>query len=116
MQLVVITSPQSTPNEAQLCKRMHELGLRRLHLRKPAWSKSEAVTFLSRLDEGTLRSVVLHDWHELADKFPVQVRSAKAAIQHSLLTSAIHCHKNVRRACIILKRCALVSLYKQDLL
>ncbi|KAL3160574.1 hypothetical protein ABBQ32_010512 [Trebouxia sp. C0010 RCD-2024] len=69
---MVITSPLMMPNEPQLCREMCQLGLPRLHLRKPGWSKSEAATFLSRLDEGTLRSVVLHDWHELADKFPVK--------------------------------------------
>lgn len=113
MQLIVITSPHSTPNEAHICREMHQLGLPRLHLRKPAWSKAEAVTFLARLDEGTLRSVVLHDWHELADEFPVKVRSS--LISHSLLSSACCPDQNVRRECIILKRRALVPLYKQDL-
>ena len=73
MQLIVITTPLKTPNEPQLCREMCQLGLPRLHLRKPGWNKSEAATFLSKLDEGTLRSVVLHDWHELADEFPVKV-------------------------------------------
>ena len=97
-----------------MCREMHQLGLPRLHLRKPGWSKADAVTFLSRLDEGTLRSVVLHDWHDLADEFPVKVRPSP--IRHSLLSSACYySHHNVRRACIILKRRALVLLYNQDL-
>ena len=92
---------------------MHQLGLPRLHLRKPAWSKSEAVAFLSRLDEGTLRSTVLHDWHELADEFPVKVRSGK--VYSPLTSGCFHSDKIIRRACIIQKRLALVPLYKQGL-
>lgn len=73
MQLVVVTSPNKTANEARLCMDMHKLGLSRLHLRKPGWSKSDAANFLSQLDASTLKSLVLHDWHDLAGRFSVKV-------------------------------------------
>ena len=73
MQLVVITSPTSTPHEAVLCNQMCHAGLRRLHLRKPGWKRADASSFLSELDDRTVRSVVLHDWHELVTEFSVKV-------------------------------------------
>lgn len=72
MQLVVITSPTSTPHEAVLCNQMCHAGLRRLHLRKPGWKRADASSFLSELDDRTVRSVVLHDWHELVTEFSVK--------------------------------------------
>ena len=85
MHLVVITSPTSMPHEIHLCNRMHQAGLKRLHLRKPDWDRADAYSFLSRLDQGTLRTVVLHDWHELATDFPVKV----AAVAMSALSPSI---------------------------
>ena len=46
-----------------------------LTLTKATWSKSDAASFLSELDASTLRSLVLHDWHDLAGSFPVKVVS-----------------------------------------
>ena len=85
MQLVVITSPTRTPNEVSLCKAMHRAGLQRLHVRKPQWGREDACSFLSRLDQATLETVVLHDWHELAADFPVKVaHSALSAVSRQL--------------------------------
>ena len=75
MHLCVITAPHKVPNEAQLCNDMRKLGLTRLHLRKPGWTKLEAASFLSQLDTGTVDSVILHDWHDLAEEYPVKVLS-----------------------------------------
>ena len=85
MQLVVITSPTHTPHEVSLCNAMHRAGLQRLHVRKPEWGRKDACSFLSRLDQDTLGTVVLHDWHELAADFPVKVtKSALSAVSRQL--------------------------------
>ena len=42
MQLALITSPNHVSGEAALCNKMTAVGLRRLHLRKPTWSRDDA--------------------------------------------------------------------------
>ena len=93
MRLVVITAPTSTPHEANLCNRMNQAGLRQIHLRKPEWNTQQARDFLCSLDDSTVQSVVLHNWHELTAEFPVKVSGSLLRFR------CLHCTGSAMACC-----------------
>lgn len=71
MNLYVITSEVELPNEHRLIVRLFELGMERLHIRKPTMDRETMYRYLSALPEKWHRRLVLHDHHELACEFEV---------------------------------------------
>lgn len=69
MKLIIITSPAPVAGEISILSELCSLGVYRIHLRRPTWSLSQTKEFLSQLPEECLRSIVLHDHHELVHKF-----------------------------------------------
>ncbi|MFV0398781.1 MAG: thiamine phosphate synthase [Bacteroidales bacterium] len=71
MNLYVITSEVELPNEHRLIDRLFELGMERLHIRKPTMDRETMCRYLSALPEKWHSRLVLHDHHELASEFEV---------------------------------------------
>ncbi len=71
MNLYVITSEVELPNEHRLIDQLFELGMERLHIRKPTMDRETMYRYLSALPEKWHRRLVLHDHHELACEFEV---------------------------------------------
>lgn len=94
MNLYVITSEVELPNEHRLIVRLFELGMERLHIRKPTMDRETMYRYLSALPEKWHRRLVLHDHHELACEFevggihlnrrnPIAVKSFRGSVSRS---------------------------------
>lgn len=71
MKLYVITAEEELPNEQSRIEHLFELGLERLHIRKPTMDREAMCRYLSALPERWHCRLVLHDHHELATEFEV---------------------------------------------
>jgi thiamine-phosphate pyrophosphorylase len=69
--MVLISSPRMRSGEASDLEEMFELGLERLHLRKPDHSAKDVSKILDKLPEKCLRRVVVHRVPELLDQYPL---------------------------------------------
>jgi thiamine-phosphate pyrophosphorylase len=69
--MVLISSPRMRSGEASDLEEMFELGLERLHLRKPDHSAKDVSKVLDKLPEKCLRRVVVHRVPELLDQYPL---------------------------------------------
>lgn len=72
MTLVVISSPDTFKAEADQVNALFAAGMQRFHLRKPGAGLAAVNALLSAIDPQYLQDVVLHQHHELADKFQLQ--------------------------------------------
>lgn len=61
MKLIVITSPDFIPNEAQRIRELFDCGADILHLRKPGASAADCARLLDDLPADCLRRIVVHD-------------------------------------------------------
>ena len=66
MDLLVLSAPGPVADEARLMSEMLAAGLRRLHLRKPDFSRNEMADFIARIPARFYSRLVLHSHHELA--------------------------------------------------
>lgn len=66
MKLIVITSPEFLPGEAELMQAMLEEGLDRIHLRKPGCTAAELAALIERFPAHFRLRITLHD------HFPLQ--------------------------------------------
>ena len=71
IKLVVITTPEFFPGEAELVNMLFEHGLELLHVRKPSASEQQMEEYLSAIDGKYMSRVTLHDHFELAQRFGV---------------------------------------------
>lgn len=71
MELIVITPEDDLQQESLFLRRLFDLGLKRLHLRKPHYSKDEMRRWLDIMPEQFHTKVVLHDHHTLVDEYTV---------------------------------------------
>lgn len=69
MKLIIITSPAPVAGEISILSKLFSLGVHRIHLRRPTWSKKQTREFLSQLPKECLPNIVLHDHHELVHEF-----------------------------------------------
>ena len=69
MRLIVITREEFFEGEAALLTALMDAGLERLHLRKPRASHDEIVALVEALPEQYRSRVVLHDAHEIAERY-----------------------------------------------
>lgn len=65
MKLIVITSPDFIPNEAQRIRELFDCGIDILHLRKPGASAADCARLLDDLPADCLRRIVVHDHFQL---------------------------------------------------
>ncbi|MGL5787819.1 MAG: thiamine phosphate synthase [Bacteroidales bacterium] len=72
MNLIIITTDKTYPQEATVINQLFEAGLGTLNLRKPSWSKEETIAFLNTIDEKYYSRIVLHDHYDLTDEYIVK--------------------------------------------
>lgn len=72
MNLIIITTDKTYPQEAAVINQLFEAGLGTLNLRKPSWSKEETAAFLDQIDEKYYTRIVLHDHYDLVDDYIVK--------------------------------------------
>lgn len=71
MKLIVITLPHFYPEEADDITALFRTGLPTLHLRKPQASPQEVEQLLCRIPQAYHPRIVLHDFYQLAEAYPV---------------------------------------------
>lgn len=69
MELVLISSPISIPDEVSRLNDYFRQGLKRFHLRKPYYSQEKLENFLQEVDTQYYPNIVLHSYHSLGEKY-----------------------------------------------
>lgn len=69
--MIVITNPTAVHNEISIIHSLFENGLELLHIRKPDYSETEMILFLTALGSGFKDKLILHNHHHLADSFGI---------------------------------------------
>lgn len=67
--LVLITPEQNIAREVEILHALFELGLERLQVRKPNFSKLEYKEYLKQIDAKWRSKIYLHQFHELVEEF-----------------------------------------------
>lgn len=71
MKTLIITRLDYFEGETTLVNELFRLGMERLHLRKPSSTKEEMAEWIDQIDLPFRHLIVLHDHHELAQRFEV---------------------------------------------
>lgn len=66
--IIVITPPEDTENEAVLCNLLFDNGLERLHIRKPGKDKDSYLRLIRNIDSGYRKRIVVSDYYELVEE------------------------------------------------
>jgi thiamine-phosphate pyrophosphorylase len=69
--MIVITNPTVVTDEINTIHSLFENGLNLLHIRKPDYSETEMVSFLTAIGSDFRNQLVLHNHHHLADSFGI---------------------------------------------
>lgn len=69
--MIVITNPTAVTDEINTIHSLFENGLNLLHIRKPDYSETEMVSFLTAIGSDFRNQLVLHNHHHLADSFGI---------------------------------------------
>jgi thiamine-phosphate pyrophosphorylase len=69
MQLIVITPDKDIENEALLVNEMFALGLERLHLRKPGYTKEDYERYIQTIDPAYHARIIVHAHYELFHEY-----------------------------------------------
>lgn len=72
MQLIVISNPDTIPNEPQIIDQLFEAGLTRFHLRKPGYEERQVTGLLKQINEQYHHRIVLHQHHAIARDFDLE--------------------------------------------
>lgn len=67
--LIVVTSEQSIPNEAQWINQMFQNGLKYLHLRKPGYAMEAYQDLIEKIETQYHRKIMIHEYHELCQDY-----------------------------------------------
>lgn len=81
MKLILISHPDSVPDEIKVLGQMLELGIHRLHLRKPTWSQLQLGRLIQQLPGSHYKKLVLHEHHALVDEFGLGGKHYKSTQQ-----------------------------------
>lgn len=68
MKLIVISSPENIPQEAQTINQLFEAGMSCFHIRKPGKREEEVYALLDQIQPEFYPRINLHQYHILADK------------------------------------------------
>jgi len=104
MELILLSSPVSVPDEMSRLNEYFELGLKCFHLRKPYYSKEKLEAYLQQVHPDFYPFIALHSHHGLGEKFgisryhyPEQLRLATPAASFEnrlavgqLLSTSVH--------------------------
>ncbi|GAA4761168.1 MULTISPECIES: thiamine phosphate synthase [Flavobacterium] len=69
--MIVITNPIAVSNETNIIHSLFENGLELLHVRKPDYSETEMISFLTAVGSDYKKKLVLHSHHHLANEFGI---------------------------------------------
>lgn len=72
MKLIVITPPESIPNEHLIINRLFEEELQSLHIRKPSMKEEEMEEYLQKISPIYRQRIVVHDHHSLMADYRLQ--------------------------------------------
>ncbi len=64
--LIVITSSDLIPNEAEIINALFQSGLQCLHIRKPAFSRIEIISLINNIKPIYRSKLMIHSFYELA--------------------------------------------------
>lgn len=67
---IAITLPTSVPDEAAVIASMLDLGIDRVHIRKPHWDRNQIALLLKQIPTSMHGRLSLHDCHQLINDFP----------------------------------------------
>lgn len=67
--LILLSAEDQFPHEIEMIARFFDLGLSKLHLRKPNWSKEALRAWLNELPSVYHPKIVIHDHHSLIQEF-----------------------------------------------
>lgn len=70
--LILLTSAGKIEKEADILNRFLELGLQYLHIRKPNCQKEGYKNLLLEIDPKFYNRIVIHQYHELVQEFPIR--------------------------------------------
>ena len=70
--LIVLTSEKEITNEASLINQLFEVGLERLHFRKPQFSMDEYRHLLDQIESKYYKKIMLHEHHALVDEYKLR--------------------------------------------
>lgn len=71
MNIIVITPEHSVVDEIETCNELLKSDMKRLHIRKPEWSRSDAKKYITQLDSDYFHKISLHEHHELVDELGI---------------------------------------------
>lgn len=69
--MIVITNPTAVSNEIDIIHSLFENGLELLYVRKPDYSETEMISFLTAIGSYYKNKLVLHNHHHLMNKFGI---------------------------------------------
>ena len=72
MEITVFSWPSYIPGEVRLVKGLLARGVKTFHLRKPSWGRQATDNFLAELTPNEQRSVMLHQYPDLRQSYPVK--------------------------------------------
>lgn len=99
MKTIVITHPVPQPDEAKVIDEITQMGVYRVHLRRPSWCEDETRKFLDQLSPEALSKIVLHDCHDIINEYPLAGLHYNSRHVFSLIdphnnpgTQSVSCH------------------------
>lgn len=70
--MILITYPQSIPNETEIINALFEEGLEVLHLRKPGFDQVQMREFIAKIDQQFHSRIMIHSHYELLETFQLR--------------------------------------------
>lgn len=70
--MILITYPQSIPNETEIINALFDEGLEVLHLRKPGFDQVQMRGFIAKIDQRFHSRIMIHSHYELFETFQIR--------------------------------------------
>ena len=111
MELILLSSPVSIPDEITRLNDYFHRGLKRFHLRKPYYSLEKTESFLEQIDPQFYPYIALHSHHSLGEKFglkrlhypedlrnitPKETLTGKVA-EGKVISTSVHSIENLKK-------------------
>lgn len=94
--MILITNPQSVPNETEIINALFNEGLEVLHVRKPDFDKAQLSEFISKIDEQFHSRIMIHSHYELLDSFQIKGIHFTEKTKHLLADyDSVQCTKSL---------------------
>ena len=67
--IIVISSPDHIPNEAEKIQALFEAGIEIIHLRKPDWTREALLGLIKSVKPSNLKKLVIHSHYDLIETY-----------------------------------------------